>query len=165
VVGVDGYPVGEVATLAHVSVRTLHHYDEIGLLRPSERTAAGHRRYTAADLQRLQQLRFYRELGFGLDEIAAILADPGVGAEEHLRNRHPTDRTATRSPHHRGQPTAPHRPRCAVAAPATEPQQDHPATAAGPATAPTPLRNHRPSDRTATRSPNRGAGGDEGVHA
>jgi MerR family transcriptional regulator, thiopeptide resistance regulator len=88
VVGVDGYPVGEVATLAHVSVRTLHHYDEIGLLRPSERTAAGHRRYTAADLQRLQQLRFYRELGFGLDEIAAILADPGVGAEEHLRRQH-----------------------------------------------------------------------------
>jgi DNA-binding transcriptional MerR regulator len=88
VVGVDGYSVGQVAALTYVSVRTLHHYDELALLRPSDRTAAGYRRYTAADLQRLQQVLYYRELGFGLDEIASILADPGIGAEDHLRRQH-----------------------------------------------------------------------------
>lgn len=84
----DGYSIGEVAALAHVSVRTLHHYDEIALLRPSDRTPAGHRRYADSDLQRLQTILFYRELDFGLAEIAAMLADPGAGAEEHLRNQH-----------------------------------------------------------------------------
>ncbi len=86
--GVNEYPVGAVADLAGVSVRTLHHYDEIGLLAPSERTAAGYRRYGSADLQRLQQILYYRELGFGLEEIGVILADPGTGAEEHLRRQH-----------------------------------------------------------------------------
>jgi MerR family transcriptional regulator, thiopeptide resistance regulator len=85
VFGVNEYPVGAVAELAGVSV---HHYDEIGLLAPSERTAAGYRRYGPADLQRLQQILYYRELGFGLEEIAVILADPGTGAEEHLRRQH-----------------------------------------------------------------------------
>ena len=61
------WSVGEVARIAHVTVRALHHYDEIGLLRPGARTASGHRRYDAADLDRLQQLLFYRELGFPLD--------------------------------------------------------------------------------------------------
>ncbi|PZS26213.1 MAG: MerR family transcriptional regulator [Pseudonocardiales bacterium] len=84
----DGFSVGEVAALAHVSVRTLHHYDEIGLLSPSERTAAGYRHYTAEDLQRLQQVLYYRELSFGLDEIGSILAEPGNGAEDHLRRQH-----------------------------------------------------------------------------
>lgn len=50
----DDYSVGQVAELARVSVRTLHHYDETGLLTPSSRTTAGHRRYTASDLQRLR---------------------------------------------------------------------------------------------------------------
>ncbi|MFN2518315.1 MAG: MerR family transcriptional regulator [Jatrophihabitantaceae bacterium] len=84
----DGYPVGQVAALAQVSIRALHHYDEIGLVRPSERTAAGYRHYTATDLQRLQQVLYYRELSFGLDEIASILADPGIGAQDHLRRQH-----------------------------------------------------------------------------
>jgi DNA-binding transcriptional MerR regulator len=80
------YSVSRVAGLAGVTVRTLHHYDEIGLLVPSERTAAGYRIYTDADLERLQQIRFYRELGFGLDEIATLLdtADP----REHFRRQH-----------------------------------------------------------------------------
>ena len=82
------HTVGEVAALAHVSVRTLHHYDDIGLLRPSDRTAAGHRRYTEADLQRLRAILFYRELDFGLDEIAAMLDDPGAGTDSHLRTQH-----------------------------------------------------------------------------
>jgi len=71
-----------------VSVRTLHHYDEIGLLVPSGRSAAGYRRYDAADLSRLRQVLFYRELGFALDDIAKILADPGVPADDHLRRQH-----------------------------------------------------------------------------
>ncbi|GAA2775986.1 MerR family transcriptional regulator [Nonomuraea dietziae] len=79
--------VGRVARLAGVTVRTLHHYDEIGLLSPSERTQAGYRRYTDADLERLQQVLFYRELGFGLEEITAILDDPGSDEMTHLRRQ------------------------------------------------------------------------------
>jgi len=56
------YSVGQVAGFAGVTVRTLHHYDEIGLLAPGERSHAGHRRYDDADLDRLQQILFYRWL-------------------------------------------------------------------------------------------------------
>lgn len=70
------FTVGAVAELAGVSVRMLHHYDEIGLLEPHERTAAGYRQYSADDLRRLQRILFYRELDFGLDTIRAILDDP-----------------------------------------------------------------------------------------
>jgi DNA-binding transcriptional MerR regulator len=83
-----GYSVGEVSRLAGVTVRTLHHYDEIGLLRPSERTTSGYRLYAAADLDRLQRVLCYRELGFGLDEITAILDDPSVDPLDHLRRQH-----------------------------------------------------------------------------
>lgn len=67
------YTVSQLSRMAHVTVRTLHHYDEIGLLVPTERTAAGYRLYTDADLKRLQQILVFRELGFGLDAIAALL--------------------------------------------------------------------------------------------
>ena len=80
--------VGEVARLAGVSVRTLHHYDEVGLLRPRDRSAAGYRVYSDRDLVRLQQILGYRELGFGLDAIAAILDDPELDPVEHLRRQH-----------------------------------------------------------------------------
>ncbi|GAA2272409.1 HTH-type transcriptional activator TipA [Streptomyces ruber] len=82
------YSVGEVAGFAGVTVRTLHHYDEIGLLVPSERTYAGHRRYADADLDRLQQILFYRELGFPLDEVAVLLDDPDADPRAHLRRQH-----------------------------------------------------------------------------
>ncbi|MYX40859.1 MerR family transcriptional regulator [Streptomyces sp. SID89] len=68
-------------------MRTLHHYDKAGLLSPSGRSHAGYRLYSEADLVRLQQILFYRELGFPLDEIAAILADPQANAVDHLRAR------------------------------------------------------------------------------
>lgn len=68
--------VGDVARLARVSVRTLRHYDQIGLLRPSARSAAGYRLYAPEDLERLQQVLFYRELGFGLGEIRDLMSDP-----------------------------------------------------------------------------------------
>jgi len=85
---VTEYLVGEVARVSHVSVRTLHHYDAIGLLTPSARSAAGYRLYSGSDLRRLQQVLFYRELGFALDEVADILADPAAGTDDHLRRQH-----------------------------------------------------------------------------
>ncbi|MFG1946360.1 MerR family transcriptional regulator [Nonomuraea sp. NPDC048826] len=80
--------VGHVAHLAGITVRTLHHYDEIGLLTPHERTHTGYRRYTDDDLTRLQQILLYRELGFPLDEIAAILDDPTTDELTQLRRQH-----------------------------------------------------------------------------
>ncbi|MGR6317473.1 MerR family transcriptional regulator [Micromonospora soli] len=82
------YTVGQVARAARVTVRTLHHYDEIGLLSPSGRTAVGYRRYDDADLERLQLIRAYRELGFPLEEIAEILDDPSGSPLPHLRRQH-----------------------------------------------------------------------------
>ena len=80
--------VGAVARLAGVTVRTLHHYDEIGLLRASDRSDAGYRRYADADLERLQRILFYRELGFGLDDIKTVMTDANSDAIGHLRRQH-----------------------------------------------------------------------------
>jgi DNA-binding transcriptional MerR regulator len=82
------YSVGTVARLTGVTVRALHHYDQIGLLSPGARSPAGYRRYREADLERLQQILVYRELGFPLEEIGTILADPAVDARVHLRRQH-----------------------------------------------------------------------------
>jgi DNA-binding transcriptional MerR regulator len=82
------HTVGEVARLAGVTVRTLHHYDRIGLVRPGARTSAGYRTYDAHDLDRLQQVLLYRELGFPLDEVATLLDDPEADPAEHLRRQH-----------------------------------------------------------------------------
>ena len=71
--------VGEVSELTRMSVRTLHHYDEIGLLVPSERTEAGYRLYTPGDLERLRRVLTFRDLGFPLAEIARLL-DAGPDA-------------------------------------------------------------------------------------
>ncbi|MFD8507913.1 MerR family transcriptional regulator [Streptomyces sp. NPDC059687] len=81
------YSVGQVSAFAGVTVRTLHHYDKAGLLSPSGRSHAGYRLYNEADLVRLQQILFYRELGFSLDQIAAIFKDPQANALEQLRAR------------------------------------------------------------------------------
>lgn len=83
-----GYTVGAVARLAGVTVRTLHHYDEVGLVRPSGRTDAGYRLYEAADLARLRDVLSYRELGFTLEQIARILDDPQGDTVSHLREQH-----------------------------------------------------------------------------
>jgi DNA-binding transcriptional MerR regulator len=79
--------VGQVAEQFGVTVRTLHHYDEIGLLVPSERTSAGYRQYTADDITRLQHVVVYRRLGFALEEIALLLDDPTADVAEHLRRQ------------------------------------------------------------------------------
>ena len=81
------YSVGQVAELAGVTVRTLHHYGQIGLLEPQDRNRAGYRRYSDEDLQRLQHILFYRELGFSLDDIATILNEPGSSTGQHLRRQ------------------------------------------------------------------------------
>lgn len=81
------FSVGEVAHFAGVTVRTLHHYDEIGLLSPGDRSSGGYRRYDDTDLERLERVLFYRELGFSLEEIARIL--DGLGdTSSHLRWQH-----------------------------------------------------------------------------
>ena len=82
------WTVGELARLAGITVRTLHHYDRIGLVRPSERTSAGYRSYDVGDLDRLQQVLLYRELGFPLEEVATLLDTPGADTAEHLRRQH-----------------------------------------------------------------------------
>jgi len=85
---VNEYLVGDVARLAHISVRTLHHFHRIGLLTPSGRSPAGYRLYADEDLRRLHQVLFYRELEFGLGQIAEILADPEADTDDHLRHQH-----------------------------------------------------------------------------
>lgn len=70
------YKVKEVADLANVTVRTLHHYDSIGLLVPSGRTAGGYRLYRPRDLLRLHQIVLGRELGLPLEQIRQMLDDP-----------------------------------------------------------------------------------------
>ena len=78
--------VKEVARITNVSVRTLHHYDEIGLLCP-RRTPAGHRDYGPKDLERLHHILVSRVLGIGLDEIAHSLNDPHYDRREHLQQQ------------------------------------------------------------------------------
>jgi DNA-binding transcriptional MerR regulator len=80
--------VGAVARMAGITVRTLHHYDEIGLLRPTGRSDAGYRRYTERDLERLARILFYRELEFGLEQIRNAMEDGGADAIGHLRRQH-----------------------------------------------------------------------------
>lgn len=81
----SAWTVGEVARSVGVTVRTLHHYDEIGLVVPSERTAAGYRLYTRADLERLQHVVVYRRLELSLEEIRDLLESGD--ATEHLRRQ------------------------------------------------------------------------------
>jgi len=79
------WKIGELAKATGLTVRTLHHYDEIGLLAPSERTQAGHRLYGETDVRRLYQIRALRDLGLPLQEIPSALAgDPRKTLEDHL---------------------------------------------------------------------------------
>jgi MerR family transcriptional regulator, thiopeptide resistance regulator len=80
------FTVGELARLTGITVRALHHYDEIGLVVPSQRTAAGYRLYDDADVLRLQQVLLFRELGLPLDEIAFAIDQ--AGTREQLLRQH-----------------------------------------------------------------------------
>jgi len=83
--------VGLAAERLGVTVRTLHHYDAIGLVVPSERTPAGYRLYIVGDLTRLQHVVVYRRLGFALEEIALLLDDRAAADDAavigHLRRQ------------------------------------------------------------------------------
>ncbi len=81
------YSVKQVAKLAGVSVRTLHLYDQVELLKPAERTQAGYRLYGEAELLRLQQILFYKEMDIPLQQIGIILDDPYFDLVQAL-NKH-----------------------------------------------------------------------------
>ena len=74
------WKVGELARRTGLTVRTLHHYDEIGLLSPSQRSPSGHRLYSERELVRLHQIVSLRQLGFSLEQIAECLARPRYSA-------------------------------------------------------------------------------------
>ncbi|HEX6431850.1 MAG TPA: MerR family transcriptional regulator [Niastella sp.] len=82
----ENYSVKKLAKLAGVSVRTLHFYDQMGLLTPSVRTEARYRLYGEKELLRLQQILFYRELDFPLKEIGDILDDPAFDLIQALES-------------------------------------------------------------------------------
>jgi MerR family transcriptional regulator, thiopeptide resistance regulator len=77
--------VGELARRTGLTIRALHHYDEIGLVRPSRHSEAGYRLYTSGDIARLQQVVSLRQLGFSLEEIRGCLEEPGFSPRELLR--------------------------------------------------------------------------------
>jgi MerR family transcriptional regulator, thiopeptide resistance regulator len=77
-----GWKVGELARVTGLTVRTLHHWDEIGLLRPSGRTQAGHRLYAEPDLRRLQQVVSLRNVGIPLEQIRNLLDRRGTSARD-----------------------------------------------------------------------------------
>jgi DNA-binding transcriptional MerR regulator len=84
----DAKTVGAVAALTGVSVRTLHHYDHIGLVVPSVRTPAGYRGYTDADIERLHVVLVYRSVGLPLNDIRVLLDDGGADVLEKLSRQH-----------------------------------------------------------------------------
>ncbi len=79
--------VGEVAALAGTTVRALHHYDEIGLLEPSVRSATGYRLYAETDIVRLHSIIHWRSLGIGLEEIADLIDAPDVDLAVGLKRQ------------------------------------------------------------------------------
>jgi DNA-binding transcriptional MerR regulator len=83
--GFEALKVGELARRTGLTIRTLHHYDEIGVLKPSLHTEAGHRLYTAGDVARLQQVLSLRQLGLSLEEIRDCLAGPDFAPLEVVR--------------------------------------------------------------------------------
>ena len=83
-VGDDGLTVGRTAEAVGISVRTLHHWDAIGLVTPAERTWSDYRVYSASDIARIQQVLMYRELGLSLSEVRTLLDDPDADVVEQL---------------------------------------------------------------------------------
>ncbi|MGW0183253.1 MerR family transcriptional regulator [Nocardia sp. NPDC003345] len=83
----EGRTVGVTAALLGVTVRALYHWDEIGLVRASARTAAGYRLYTGADIARARRVLVYRELGVALDEIGELLDAPASATDSLRRQR------------------------------------------------------------------------------
>lgn len=78
------FSIGETAAMTDTTIRTLRYYDKIGLLKPAEISDAGYRYYTETEIERLQQILFYRELEFSLDEIGKLLSDPEINKRQVL---------------------------------------------------------------------------------
>lgn len=81
------YSISELAQLAGVSVRTLHHYDQIGLLKPAGRSQGGYRLYQQAQLYQLQQILLFKELDFSLPQIRQMLSEPNFDLRASLRQQ------------------------------------------------------------------------------
>jgi len=81
------YTVGEVAKFAGVTVRALHHYDALGVVSPSARSTTGYRLYSIDDLAPLQQVLFYKELGFSLERIRELMSDPARDRRSALEDQ------------------------------------------------------------------------------
>jgi len=79
--------IKEVAKQTKITVRTLRHYDQIGLLSASSKTEGGHRLYTEEDLKRLQQILFLKEMGYGLKDIEDMLSDPKWNWSNSLKSQ------------------------------------------------------------------------------
>ncbi|MCC3375060.1 MerR family transcriptional regulator [Cohnella sp. REN36] len=79
------WKVGELAKRTGTTVRTLHHYDRIGLLSPSRTTESGHRLYTDADVAKLHHILSLKQLGLALEEIKAMIHSPSFRPEEMLK--------------------------------------------------------------------------------
>jgi MerR family transcriptional regulator, thiopeptide resistance regulator len=96
----QAWKVGALARATGLTIRALHHYDHIGLLSPSLRTAAGHRLYTAEDVARLYRVSLLRRLGFPLEQISSVLEDPqwqlAAAIQRHLRHTQDTAAIAAR---------------------------------------------------------------------
>lgn len=80
--------INEVAKLTGVTVRTLHYYDEIGLFKPSRTSESGYRIYDSGDLEKLQQILFFRELDFPLSEIKEIITSPSFDRIDAMKKHH-----------------------------------------------------------------------------
>lgn len=91
------YSVGQLARLSGVSVRTLHHYDHIGLLRPAHLADNGYRIYGRREALRLQEILFYRDVGMSLSEIAAVLDGPVDAVDRLMRHRARLSQEASRT--------------------------------------------------------------------
>ncbi|KYP79347.1 MerR family transcriptional regulator [Ferroacidibacillus organovorans] len=81
----ERWKVGELAKLTGITIRALHHYDQIGLLVPFLHSGAGHRLYSGKDIARLQQIISLKQLGFSLDEIGALLDNPSFRPDKAIR--------------------------------------------------------------------------------
>ena len=104
------WKIGELAQRTGLTVRTLHHYDEIGLLSPAERSDGGHRVYDEAGVQRLYRIVSLRSLGFPLDAIAQALDserfDPRAAVDDHLAPARGPDRAGAPAAAARSRPCA-----------------------------------------------------------